>query len=256
MRLLLSRSPATAWLKLFSVLLFFVATLSLVLASSQLYAAITTQDQVVNISVQPQAESPLILTIISITPSTLRTPEFNYEVLNISPKAVSAYAIRRDAVIGNSQNSGVTLTSMRAVSSLLYPQARLEESFMGVTYAADVGEIKLSVDFVEFEDGTTWGADTFKMSEKLAGRRAGGQATLKKLRELSKTQGMEATINILEGDIAVTVQPDKTKLWREGFDEGVRIVQAQLQHTKHERGLAALEQELSEPFDISEKRRQ
>jgi hypothetical protein len=242
------------WLKLFSALTFVVAILSLVLVSRQLYAAIKTQE--VNVIVQTQPESPLILTIISITPSSPRTPEFSYAVVNGSSKAVSAYAIRHTVKVGGSQTSGVTLTSMRSASSLLYQQARIEESFMGVTYAADVGEIVLSADFVEFEDGTTWGADTFKMSEKLAGRRAGGQAALRKLRELSRIQGLETVFNIIDGEIAVAAPFDKSQLWREGFDEGVRIVQVKLRHTKSKKGNLALEQELLEPFDVSERRQQ
>ncbi len=64
-------------------------------------------------------------------------------------------------------------------------------------------------------------------------------------------------LNNLEGGIDVakqSEQSDQTPLWREGFDEGVRIVQAKLNHTKHKKGVAALERELLEPFDVSERR--
>lgn len=240
------------WLTLSSILILSVAIISLVLASSELYAAIKTQEA--KVTAREQADSPLIIIITGVAPSDPKAPEFSYEVLNISHKAISAYAIRHDALVGNSQSSGVMLVSMRSVNSLLHSQARLEETFRGITYAAGVNEVALSVDFVEFEDGTRWGTDAFKMSEKLAGRRAGGRAALKKLRDLAKTRGLKAVLDALEENIDGVAQSAESQLWKEGFDEGVRIVQAKLKHAQHKNGVAALEKELLESFDTSEGR--
>jgi hypothetical protein len=148
------------------------------------------------------------------------------------------------------------LTSLRSGDSLLYSQARVEENFMGITYTAEVSEVLLSIDFVEFEDGTTWGADTFKMSEKLAGRRAGGKAALDKLRVLAKARGLKVVVGSLEENMEMAAPSSGSELWKEGFNEGVRIVQATLMYVQRQNGDAALERELLKPFDISERKQQ
>lgn len=242
------------WATIFSVLILAAAALSLVFSSRELSAAIKTQE--VSVTAQAQAGAPLTLRITHVTPSDTKAPEFSYEVLNTSPQAVSAYAIRHDVTVGKSQTRGIMLTSMRSGDSLLYQQARVEENFTGVTYAAEVSKVILSVDFVEFEDGTMWGADTFKMSEKLAGRRAGGKAALDKLRQLSKTRGLKVVVDSLEENMEVAAPALESELWKEGFDEGVRIVQVTLKHAQRTKGVGALEQELSKPFDISERRQE
>jgi len=230
------------------------ALFTFTLATRELLAAAKTQ--LANVEVRTQAGVPITITSINVTSSNPKQPVFTYEVVNPSDKAVSAYAIRHDVTVGTTETSGVSFTSLWSISSLLDPQTRSPEEFGGTTYGAAVSKVILSVDFVEFADGSTWGDDTFKMSEKLAGRRAGGQATLKVFRDKSKTQGLIAVSDALEEDLSIAPQADKSPLWKEGFGEGVRIVRVRLQHAKRKGGIPALDLELLQPFDLSEGRQQ
>jgi len=94
------------------------------------------------------------------------------------------------------------------------------------------------------------------MSEKLAGKRAGGQAALKMFRGKSKMHGLPAVANAIEEEISLASEQDKSQLWKDGFAEGVKIVRVRLQHARSKGGLPALKLELFQPFDISKGRKQ
>jgi hypothetical protein len=222
------------------------------LVAQELIASVRTQ--LAQVEVRTQAGVPLTITSINVISTDPNQPVFTYEVVNAKDKPVSAYAIRHDVTTGTTETSGVSFTSLWTVSSLLYPQTRTPEEFGRTTYGATVSKVVLSVDFVEFADGSTWGFDTFKMSEKLAGRRAGGQATLKTFREKSKTHGLSMVSSALEEEPSLAPQADKSPIWKDGFEEGIRIVRIRLQHAQRKGGLSALESELLQPFDISDGR--
>lgn len=228
------------------------ALLALGITSRELLSGIRIQ--AINVEVQTQSGVPLTIGSVVVTPSDPKQPVFSYEVINSGDKPISAYAIRHDVTVDSVQTSGVTFTSMWSYNSLLYPQARNPENSGSTAYGAAVNKVVLSVDFVEFADGSTWGADTFKMSEKLAGQRAGGRAALTELRDKSKKHGLKAVSDAIDEEIVLTPESDKSRIWKVGFEEGVRIVRVRLQHAKRKGGSSALESELLKPFDISEER--
>lgn len=230
------------------------AVVTFVLTAQELIAA--GRKQAVNVEVQNQPGVPLSITSLNVTSSDATKPVFTYEVINTNDQPISAYAIRHDVIIGTAQTSGVTFTSRWSVNSLLYPQTGSAEEFGSTTYGATVSKVILSVDFVEFADGSTWGADAFKMSEKLAGKRVGGEAALEMLRGKSEMHGLTAVADAIEEEISLASEQDKSELWREGFAEGVKIVRLRLQHAKSKGGLPALKSELLLPFDIAKGRKQ
>ena len=78
----------------------------------------------------------------------------------------------------------------------------------GVTYSSPIDSITVAIDFVEFEDGITWGPDIGKTKERLDSMRAGSRAAIGSLIKLMKTDGLPAVISILETEsIDITRQP-------------------------------------------------
>ncbi len=214
-----------------------------------------SRPRAVVVEVRSQEGCPLTVRPLGPAPSDPQQPVFNYEVINSGRRPVSAYAIRHDVTVGSSQTSGVTLTALRSSDALLYPSASSAEDFRGRRYGAEVSRVVLSVDLVEFADGGAWGDDTFKMSEKLAGTRAGGQAALRELRRTFAARGLSAVGEAVEGEIVIAPPTDQSELWKESFAEGGRIVRARLQSAKRKGGLPAVERELNRPFDALEGRR-
>lgn len=229
-----------------------IAVSTYVLTAQELLAVNKTQ--AVSVEVRGQEGTPLAISSINTVSSNPQQPVFSYEVINSGDKPVSAYAIRHDVTVGNGQSSGVTLTTLWSLNTLLYPHASNPEDFRGRSYGAEVSKVVLSVDFVEFIDGTTWGQDTFKMSEKVAGNRAGGRAVLNKLRDKSSTRGLTAVLEAINGEIMIAPRTDKSQLWKDAFEEGIKTVRVRLQNANRKGGLPALERELIRPFDASERR--
>lgn len=245
---------------LLAVTMVICSVFTFVLTARELVAAVRKQAvegeaQKLNVEVQNQSGTPLSITSINVTSSDATQPVFTYEVINTKEQPISAYAIRHDVIIGTAQTSGVTFSSRWTGNSLLYPQTASAEEFGSTTYGAPVNKVILSVDFVEFADGHTWGSDTFKMSEKLAGKRVGGETALEMLRGKSKMLGLNAVAEAIEEEISLTAEKDKSELWQEGFAEGVKIVRLRLKHAKSKGGLPTLKEELHRPFDISKARK-
>ncbi|HEY0323337.1 MAG TPA: hypothetical protein VGC66_20435 [Pyrinomonadaceae bacterium] len=252
MRWLSPSIHAKRWLGLISILILTVATVCLILTSRELYAAIRTQD--VNVTAQKQVGSPITLEIISVTSSNPKEPVFSYDVINTGSKTIKAYAIRNDVTVGSDVNSGVTYSYMHEPSAFLYPGTRRLESFGSVTYGGDVSKVVLSVDYVEFEDGATWGDDIFKISEKFAGQREGYRAAIKKLRENFKSKGRGALLSALENDFTdLYPQADKPQQWKDGFNNGLKIARSRLKYIHKNGGVSALEYELEKPLEETPK---
>jgi hypothetical protein len=240
------------WVGPVVVLILIASILSFVLVSRELYAAIRTQEATV--TVKKQEDSPLTLKITSITPSDPKSPTFSYEVTNTSSKVIKAYAIRNDATVGSGTSSGVAKTYLHDASAFLYPGSRRLESSSAVTYAGEVKKVALSVDYVEFEDGTTWGGDSFKISENFAGQRAGYRAFIEKVREVYRAKGQAALLSALESDVVdLYPQSDKSQRWKDGFNNGLKIAHLRLKYVKKNNGVSALEDELEKPLEGPEK---
>lgn len=216
--------------------------------------------QSIPISVAEQVDAPLRITIVSVDDSDPLKPRFNYAITNVSSKPIRAYAIQQVVSYGTEQAkvSGLELSHLPSLSLLLQPnQSRQENGGSNANYPQPVNEIILSVDFVEFTDNMTWGADAYKSSERLAGQRAGGKAAIKRFREKLSAGGLDALISAITQDNVITPDfPNTSHEWQEGFQTGVGIVRNRLRDAKGKGGLAAVREELEKPFDATEGRQQ
>jgi hypothetical protein len=120
-------------------------------------------------------------------------PEVEVVIINTSDKVVSAYAIRHDVGLnGQLRAGGVELTRAAAARSLLRPGNSQTASIGGTRYSLPIERLVVSIDFLEFTDGTTWGADTYSSREVLAGMRAGEEAAARYLLWLLRARGPNA----------------------------------------------------------------
>ncbi len=235
--------------------LFSVGTVCLLLLT-----AIAATQQTPKIIIHEQQGSPVIISAQYVDASTPTRPIFTYVLANVSGKPIRAYTIKHEVSYGDDQykSRGANSVQLPSMSQALLPsQSRQEEGGGEARYNQPVNEIVLSVDFVEFADGTTWGEDEYKFAEKLAGVRAGGKAALKKFREKLNKGGLDALSDVLtQDDITAPDILNGSQERKEGFETGVSVVRNRLRRAKDKGGLEAVTRELAKPFDASEGREQ
>ena len=149
--------------------------------------------------VKPQPDSPLRLSVKTYWLYLLLnvegwTDRNGYElarfVENVSARDISAYAIRFTPPGG---------CSPWIMSPDFMQPGKSDAKSTWDSFSPSAPVRTYEVDFVEFTDGTTWGADVCQSAERLAGERAGGAAVADRLLELLAVSGPDAVIKVVKG---------------------------------------------------------
>jgi hypothetical protein len=210
-------------------------------------SATQTQDSVITVEVQDNA--PLTISSVASTSPNYADPEileFGYYIINTSPKPIRAYAIKQGlSVDGTRGGVTVSLYNLQVANSVLRPN---ESSFIGDSASLTPGKkniVILSVDFVEFSDGSKWGSDSIKSSVQAAGQRAGAKSVSERLLQILNKGKIEDVIReIEEASTTVEVPPNESEEWRIGFRQGRVSVLNRLRRAKVKNGTRELDREL------------
>ena len=215
----------------------------------------STNSQSPIILIRPQPDAPLAILPSTVDSADPRAPEINYLVVNISQKSVRAYAIIDEISFGNAKSKGAQLSNIADPDLILKPGQSVIKSLGGDEYSSAVQTITLSVDFVEFIDGTTFGNDIFKSRERLDGQRAGARVVTDRLSDILKKGGQIAVVRALDQEAgSISIPPNNSLEWEDGFRVGVGMVIDRLKKASKDQGLAQIEPELKRPFDSSGRR--
>jgi hypothetical protein len=216
----------------------------------------TTVAQSLNVTVQPQPESPLQIITVSIFSVDARTPHFEFSVHNAGGKPIRAYAIARSLGNGGTRPGGGSIVNLLAAKDILQPGHTRKDSVIGGVRETPVTNISLAVDFVEFTDGTTWGKDRYNTAERLAGQRAGGRAALDHFKHVLAKKGPAPLTDSLESEAgSIPVPQGHSPEWADGFKTGVGVVKVRLKAARQKRGkIEDVEAELERPYDETEGR--
>jgi len=199
------------------------------------------------VTAEVQGDSPLVITSLKsegrVAPDS-QFVEFGFYVINVSVKPIRAYAIKQEiAADGTKMGGGVSLYNPQLTNSLLRPN---QSAFIADTsnFTSDKkNTISLSVDFVEFADGTKWGRDSVKSSERAAGQRAGAYNISQRLLEGLNDGKVEDVIHQMEA-ANVELADDHSEEWKSGFRAGRIAILNRLKHVKAEHGPTEFEREL------------
>jgi len=197
-----------------------------------------------NVTVASQPDAPLLISLERVYASNPLKPQINFAVENIGGKPVRAYSIRYDSVAGKSERSGLVYDHVMEPSDFTRPGQWQSFAYTHTAASEPSDRITFSVDFVEFEDGATWGADTFNSSDRIAGRRAGAEAERNRLTRIMTQSGIDAVIKAAESGFAEPPQGHSSE-WEQTFREGARVIATRVQHEFKERGAAGIELALS-----------
>ena len=153
---------------------------------------------------QPITE-PAPLSVAEKVLTNTASPIIDLTVTNRSTKNVAAYSIIIQAVNAQGQlGPQITHTAVLAfnpsISNGPYPNGlkagdSQHTSRLRAVFAPDkqvIQNYRVSVDYVLFKDGSTWGPDAMKTSLKIAGILKGWQLSNSHLKEVMQTGGVNA----------------------------------------------------------------
>jgi hypothetical protein len=212
--------------------------------------------QTPSVSAAAQADSPIRISSITIHPaSSPPEPKLEYILTNMSGKPINAYAVRHIVLHGGQRNEGVILRARDFANSRLQSGHSESGALGGGVYSEAVESIQLVVDFVEFEDGVTWGVDRFKSAERLSGQRAGARDEAARLLKLVNEKNVDITAQLLAAEGSEIVPPtDHSPEWIDGFREGVNFKRGHLKRIYSKEGSSGVVNELKRSFDAVERK--
>lgn len=205
------------------------------------------------VNVDSQPDSSLHITVetkwVNVNPAGI---ELALKVKNISSdRAVRAYATRQAFTIDEPPHGCFLLNAVKPGKVLQPGQSEVRSTWRG--YPLDSSKpILLFIDYVEFTDGSTWGADTCESAQYLAGARAGAKALAERLEKELMNVGAAAVMKSLSeiaGEIEVPVA--ESQAWQKGFRNGIESMVNRLREAVYDGGLPEIEPTLKRPYDAS-----
>ncbi|MBA3240974.1 MAG: hypothetical protein H0T60_07075 [Acidobacteria bacterium] len=191
-------------------------------------------------------------TPLRIVETLVETPDPEKTVVRVVVQNQSAKNIRAFTVTADTRIEFINLSGK---ASILSPT---QNRVFDITYMGDERPktVNLSVDFVEFGDGATWGPDMNKSHDRLSGQRAGAKMERRRLRELLKAKGAAAVLTSVSeepsGDNSPSSTSGRSSEWQEGFRSGVGSARHRIRQALQTGDSTQLEQEVARPFDTSE----
>lgn len=187
----------------------------------------------IRVEIIEQKNSPLQITFLSVDNSAYLHQEIICSLQNVSNKTIRAYTLLGD---GNRKNSGKIITSFFLERLFQVGGSVVDSVPMERRDLAEEDTVFLSIDYVEFEDGSFWGSDSVGKSKEIAGETAGAKQAIKQLKELIKNQNgndADSITNFLKQNISeITVnvpETNESEEWKKGFTLGYRTVISILQ---------------------------
>lgn len=203
-----------------------------------------------DITIKKQPGAPIRISSAKVDTATEHGPRIEIVVSNSIDKTVSAYAIRYDYLYGRKKVTSSFLTSFDSIDAALKPGTSVNDEQGGIEISEPLEKVVLSVDFVEFLDGSVWGPDIYRSAERLAGQRAGAQAAAEYLLKILKERGPNTVMTTLEQENFGPNPPqDKQPRWIEGYSVGLNIVRERLRQNAATQTANAIEQILMQPID-------
>jgi hypothetical protein len=205
------------------------------------------------VEVESQPDSSVHITVttkwVNVSPPGI---ELALKVKNISSdKAVRAYTTRQ-AFTADEPPQGCFLLNVIKPGKVLQPgQSEVRSTWRG--YPLDSRKpILLFIDFVEFSDGSTWGADGCQSAQYLAGARAGAKMLAERSEKALEDVGAAAmmkSLNQIAGEIDIPVA--ESQAWQSGFRSGIKQMVQRLRDIVYTEGLPEIGPVLKRPYDAS-----
>jgi len=194
-----------------------------------------------------QGDAPL-----RIVHTFVETPSPEKIVVRVMVQNQSAKNIRALAIAADTRVDFLNLSSR---ASILMPS---QIKTFDIVYTEDgrPKRVNLSIDFVEFGDGTAWGIDNANSRDRLAGQREGAKAERQRLKNLFKSKGRSALTELLEGEVPDKLESssaaNRSQEWQQGYRSGMASIRYRLRQALQTSNQEQVELELNKSYDTSE----
>lgn len=188
----------------------------------------------VKVKIAMQENCPLKVTVINVDTSNSDHQVINYSIQNISVKPIEAYVL-----VGNGERGGRVVTN--SFTTNLFQANEFKSSDLPIERETikEKSIIVLSIDYVEFADGSSWGNDSQGKSQHITGARAGRKAAIKQLKELIKNQNagdVNSPSSLLEQNVieinVVVPENNLSTEWNQGYKSGYKSVISVIQNER------------------------
>jgi hypothetical protein len=203
------------------------------------------------LAIENQPDSPLQISSFQIESTDLEiSTRVTLMLKSTSIKPIRAFAITSS--VGKGKTGVVLITTNTDEQMWQLNETRPIQ--IGKSRDEITSGIKLSIDFVEFADGSAWGPDSFDSADSLAGERAGLRASLQPLTEILKTKGFSGLMQSVSSTISNIPIPEGRSLsWERGFQRGAGKVLERLNRAYKKGGQEQLKAEWERAVDDSER---
>jgi hypothetical protein len=178
-----------------------------------------------------QKNCPLTITIINVDNSASSFQKVDFVLRNVSNKSVRAYVL-----LGQANTTGKINTYSFATKFLRANEFHEGEVFLERVAIRESKQLFLSIDYAEFEDGSSWGADSQGFSKNISGERAGRLAAIRELKNVITSDNLAYLTGLLNQDITeMAIDLPKSKQsegWKKGYKTGYKTVFSMLQSSE------------------------
>src|SRR5262249_15824998 len=106
--------------------------------------------------------SPLVISAERPLSKTQPTPEIPFHITNVTKKTITAFAIKLEVASGSKIVNTVALHNLELSATDLAPNRSLSNFDTYENLSSEQHRVTLSVDYVQFSDGQSWGSDSAK----------------------------------------------------------------------------------------------
>lgn len=204
------------------------------------------------INVQEPPNTPLKLTVTTrwATPDA-QSLEIHVVVENVSELEIRTYMWCIDKKDESQNNANCLLWNTESAGKILRPRdSDGKSTWRRIPMDSPLSNIEISLDFVQFANGSFWGTDTNEFAERLRGFRAGGLAVKDRFAKIQNENGETGLIKLLKLDaLDIEVPDDHSSAWLDGFRDGVRTIFEKLRRANEEGGLPEVKRVLQTLFN-------
>lgn len=189
-----------------------------------------------------QENSPLLISITNIDNSNESYQTVSYAAQNLSSKKIRAYVLVH---ADETEAGGASIQFFESFDAGKTIQSSFFEEQVNIKTNS---KILLSVDYVEFSDGSSWGKDVQQQSEYIAGHYEGRKIAVKQVKDLLKNKN--AVLELMQQQLTEITPPSidnkKSDRWQRGLIAGYRTLLTRLQITYETQGAEAISSKLEQ----------